>query len=64
MRRPQLSASDSDHMITAVEPEDEADVAELIEQVGNSDSAEEHAQASAVEDGDQHHSLFSADEPR
>jgi DivIVA domain-containing protein len=64
MRRPQLSASDSDHMVEIVEPEDEADVAELIEQVSNSDGGEEHAQAPAVEDGEQRHSLFSADEPR
>ena len=64
MRRPQLSASDSDHMVEIVEPEDEADVAELIEQVANSDGGEEHAQATAVEDGEQRHSLFSADEPR
>ena len=64
MRRPQLSASDSDHMVEIVEPEDEADVAELIEQVSNSDGGEEHAQSPSVEDGEQRHSLFSADEPR
>jgi hypothetical protein len=64
MRRPQLSASDNDHMVEVVEPEEEADVAELIEQVGNSDSGEEPTQAAAVEDGERRHSLFSADEPR
>jgi DivIVA domain-containing protein len=64
MRRPQLSASDSDHMVEVIETEEEADVAELIEQVGNSDGGAEHAEVPAVEDGEQRHSLFSADEPR
>jgi DivIVA domain-containing protein len=63
MRRPQLSASDSDHLVELVEA-DEADVAELIEQVGNSDGGEEHAEGAAVDDGEQRHSLFSADESR
>jgi DivIVA domain-containing protein len=59
MRRPQLSASDSDHAVdvgtaageaAATGPyEEEADVAELIEQVGNSDSAE----APALDDVEQ-----------
>jgi DivIVA domain-containing protein len=64
MRRPQLSASDSDHMVETVEAEEEADVAELIEQVGNSDGGDENSEGPAVEDGEQRHSLFSADEPR
>jgi DivIVA domain-containing protein len=73
MRRPQLSASDSDHtpeVATAAAEavasgpyEEEADVAELIEQVGNS-GGEEHAEAPALEDGEERHSLFSADEQR
>jgi DivIVA domain-containing protein len=64
MRRPQLSASDSDHMVEVAEAEDEPDVAELIEQVGNSDGGEEHAEAAALEPGDERHSLFGADEQR
>jgi DivIVA domain-containing protein len=64
MRRPQLSASDSDHTDDVPVSEEEADVAELIEQVGNSDGGEEHAEAAATDDGERRHSLFSADEPR
>jgi DivIVA domain-containing protein len=64
MRRPQLSASDSDHTDAVAAGEEEADVAELIEQVANSDSGEEHAEVTAPDDGELRHSMFSADEPR
>jgi DivIVA domain-containing protein len=72
MRRPQLSASDSDHSdeIAVAEVEaapagddEEADVAELIEQVSSSEVADVSAEP-AVADSEPRHSLFSADEPR
>jgi DivIVA domain-containing protein len=85
MRRPQLSASDSAHVGDVAAPsdtaggdegspeveevEDEADVAELIEQVGNAagdDSAAPAGGDSAAPAGgdDRRHSLFTADEPQ
>ena len=69
MRRPQLSASDSDHSGEVAAPqaetahaadgEDEPDVAELIEQVGHAD---EPAEPTSDDDGSRRHSLFTADE--
>lgn len=69
MRRPQLSASDSDHSGEVAAPdiaeaelpdaEDEPDVAALIEQVGSA-GAEEPAEPSGEDE--RHHSLFTADE--
>jgi DivIVA domain-containing protein len=71
MRRPQLSASDSDHSGEVAAPdvgepeasegEDEADVAELIEQVGTTNTDEPAAEPIGSVD-DQRHSLFTADE--
>jgi DivIVA domain-containing protein len=71
LRRPQLSASDSDHSGEletpgdgAVQPddaEDEADVAELIEQVGHEGAVDEAAELPG-DDDDRRHSLFTADE--
>jgi cell division initiation protein len=69
MRRPQLSASDSDHSGEVAAPdglpeasdgEDEPDVAELIEQVGHGGAADEAAEPTG--DDDRRHSLFTADE--
>ena len=72
MRRPQLSASDSDHSGEVAAPddgvpetgdaEDEADVAELIEQVGHEGAADEPAELPVDDDDDRRHSLFTADE--
>lgn len=69
MRSPQLSASNADHSgevaappdgpLEANDAEDEADVAELIEQVGNADGSEPGG-----DDSEGNHSLFSADEPQ
>jgi DivIVA domain-containing protein len=71
LRRPQLSASDSDHSgevavandgaPDADDGEDEADVAELIEQVGSATSDDA---AESIDDDERHHSLFTADEPQ
>jgi DivIVA domain-containing protein len=70
MRPPQLSASDSDHSGEVAGPvdgglgdddgEDEADVAELIEQVGGASGAEPDTES--TDDDDRRHSLFTADE--
>jgi DivIVA domain-containing protein len=68
MRRPQLSASDADHSGETALPDgasggsdddEEADVAELIEQVG---SEADEADAPIAEDG--RHALFASDEPQ
>ena len=69
LRPPQLSASNTDHSgevaappsgaLEATEGEEEADVAELIEQVSNADEAD-----AGGDDSEGDHSLFSADEPR
>jgi DivIVA domain-containing protein len=72
MRRPQLSASDSEHGGAVAPPDggpgvetgddEEADVAELIEQVGG--SQESDADAAPAVEGERRHSLFGADESR
>ncbi|HET9548197.1 MAG TPA: DivIVA domain-containing protein [Desertimonas sp.] len=69
MRQPQLSASNADHSGEVAGPaegslepndgEEEADVAELIDQVSSTDVAE-----SAVDEREGNHSLFTTDEPR
>ena len=60
MRRPQLSASDSDHSGEVAAPdgepeasdgEDEPDVAELIEQVGREGADNEAAEPTGDDDG-------------
>jgi DivIVA domain-containing protein len=73
MRPPQLSASDADHTGEVAAPSDaaaeaegqgdEADVAELIEQVGSS-GTDDGEEAEPADGGEQRHSLFTADEPQ
>jgi DivIVA domain-containing protein len=71
MYPPQLSASDADHSgevaapndAAAEEPGEEADVAELIEQVGNTGTGDGE-EAEPADGGEQRHSLFTADDPQ
>jgi DivIVA domain-containing protein len=74
LRRPQLSASDSDHSGELTVPADgatddevdvEPDVAELIEQVGGASAGEggESVEDQPPSDEERRHTLFTADEP-